>query len=280
MKAELEDSIPDKTFIMETAQHKRLQGQTALITGSDSGIGKAIAIMMGKEGARVVVNYIGDDDQAQVVVETIENSGGEAIKIRADVSREDQVKAMFRKILEVSGRLDILVNNAGIQNEVPIDEMTLDQWQKVIDVNLTGTFLCSREAIVEFKKKGIDENLSLAAGKIICISSVHERIPWKKHANYAASKGGILLLMKSMAMEVASEKIRINSIGPGAIKTPINRGDWDELESSIPYGRVGDPEDIARAAVWLACDESDYVTGTTLFVDGGMTLYPYLASGK
>ncbi|HKK10709.1 MAG TPA: SDR family oxidoreductase, partial [Bacteroidales bacterium] len=175
--------------------------------------------------------------------------------------------------------LDILVNNAGIQMDAAIDKMSLDDWQKVIDVNLTGYFLCGREAIKTFKKQEIDKNISIAAGKIICISSVHERVPWKGRANYAASKGGIMLLMKSMAVEVAEHKIRVNSIGPGAIKTPINKESWGKLEKSIPYGRVGDPEDIAGAAVWLASDESDYVTGTTLFVDGGMTLYPYLASG-
>ncbi len=260
--------------------NKRLQNQTAIVTGAESGIGKAIAIELAGEGANVVVNYIADADEAQKVADAARNAGGEAIKFKADVSKEDQVKKMFGKTIEAFGRLDILVNNAGIQIDAAIDGMSLEEWQKVIDVNLTGYFLCSREAIKEFKKQEIDENISVAAGKIICISSVHERIPWKGHANYAASKGGIKLLMKSMAVEVAVHKIRVNSIGPGAIKTPINKESWDELEQSIPYGRVGDPEDIAGAAVWLASDESDYVTGTTLFVDGGMTLYPCLAVGN
>ncbi len=260
-------------------KNKRLQNQTVIVTGAETGIGKAIAIEMAGEGANVVVNYITDADDAQKVADAAKEAGGEAIIFKADVSKEDQVKEMFSKTIETFGRLDILVNNAGIQNEASIDEMSIEDWQKVIDVNLTGYFLCSREAIQKFKNQKINQNISVAAGKIICISSIHERVPWKGHANYAASKGGIMLLMKSMAMEVASHKIRVNSIGPGAIKTPINKESWGEFGKSIPYGRVGDPEDIAGAAVWLASDESDYVTGTTLFVDGGMSLYPYLASG-
>ncbi len=265
---------------MKITDNSRLKGQTAIVTGAGSGIGKSIAIQMAGEGANVVVNYISDADEAQKVVDTIKDFGGNAVKIKADVSNEDQVQEMFSETIKTFGTIHILVNNAGIQNDAAIDKMSIDQWQKVIDVNLTGTFLCSREAIAEFKRRGIDENVSRAAGKIIFISSVHERIPWAGHANYAASKGGIMLLMKSIAMEVASNKIRVNSIGPGAIKTPINKGSWDELAQTIPYGRMGDPEDIAGAAVWLASDESDYVTGTTLFVDGGMTLYPAMASGN
>lgn len=260
--------------------NKRLKNQTAIVTGAESGIGKAIAIEMAGEGANVVVNYIADAGEAQKVADAAKNAGGEAITVKADVSKEDQVQEMFRKTIETFGRLDILVNNAGIQMDAAIDEMSLEEWQKVIDVNLTGYFLCSREAIKQFKKQEPDENISVAAGKIICISSVHERIPWKGRANYAASKGGIMLLMKSIAVEVAEHKIRVNSIGPGAIKTPINKESWGKLEKGIPYGRVGVPEDIAGTAVWLASDESDYVTGTTLFVDGGMTLYPYLAAGS
>jgi glucose 1-dehydrogenase len=175
--------------------------------------------------------------------------------------------------------------NAGLQRDARFDEMTLDQWNVVIGVNLTGQFLCAREAVREFKRRGVDPKLSKAAGKIICMSSVHEVIPWGGHANYAASKGGIMQLMKSMAQELAPKKIRVNSIAPGAIKTPINRAAWEtpaaeaELLKLIPEGRVGIPEDIARAVVWLASDASDYVTGTTLFVDGGMTLYPGFATG-
>ena len=265
---------------METHDNQILKDQTAIVTGSGSGIGRSIALQMAHTGAKVMVNYISDEDQAQDVVDLIKSSGGEASKFRADVTQEEQVKALFHRTMETYGTVHILVNNAGIQNEAAIDEMTLEEWQKVIDVNLTAGFLCSREAIAEFKKRGPDEKISPAAGKIIFISSVHEQIPWVGHANYAASKGGVMLLMKSMAMELASLKIRVNSIAPGAIKTPINKESWDELRHTIPYGRMGEPEDIAKAAVWLASDESDYVTGTTLFVDGGMSLYPAMASGK
>jgi glucose 1-dehydrogenase len=266
--------------MMKTRENQILKDQTVIVTGANSGIGRSIALQMAREGAKVMVNYLSGEDQAQDVVDTIRDSGGDASKFRADVTQEEQVRAMFRKTTEIYGTVHILVNNAGIQNEAAIDEMTLEEWQKVIDVNLTATFLCSREAIAEFKKRGPDETISLATGKIIFISSVHEQIPWISHANYAASKGGVMLLMKSMAMEVASLRIRINSIAPGAIKTPINKESWDELRNTIPYGRMGEPEDIAKAAVWLASDESDYVTGTTLFVDGGMSLYPAMASGK
>jgi glucose 1-dehydrogenase len=163
--------------------------------------------------------------------------------------------------------------------------MTLAQWNTVLAVNLTGQFLCCREAIREFKRRGVKKDISVAAGKIICMSSVHEVIPWAGHINYAASKGGVMLMMKSLAQEVAPFRIRVNSIGPGAIRTPINRAAWEteeayrELLKLIPYKRIGEPEDIARAAVWLASDEADYITGTTLFIDGGMTLYPGFEAG-
>jgi glucose 1-dehydrogenase len=158
--------------------------------------------------------------------------------------------------------------------------MTLAQWNFVIGVNLTGQFLCAREAIKEFLRRGIVPEKSKAAGKIICISSVHEVIPWGGHANYAASKGGIMLMMKSIAQEFAPKKIRINSICPGAIQTPINKSAWDapqalqSLLTLIPYQRIGQPEDIGNTAVWLASDDADYITGASIFVDGGMTLYP------
>jgi glucose 1-dehydrogenase len=177
------------------------------------------------------------------------------------------------------------VNNAGLQQDAAFHEMTLAQWDLVIRVNLTGQFLCAREAAREFLRRGVVPAVSTAAGKIICISSVHEVIPWSGHVNYAASKGGIMQLMKSMAQELAPKKIRVNSIAPGAIKTPINRPAWDTpaaldaLLTLIPDQRIGLPQDIARTAVWLASDQSDYITGATLFVDGGMTLYPGFATG-
>ena len=258
----------------------KLKGQSALVTGANSGIGLAVAIALGNDGANVVVNYVSHPEVADDVVKQIEKNGGNAIAIKADVSKEDEVHAMFQQMYDKYGTIDILVNNAGIQKDSPIENMTLADWQLVINVNLTGQFLCTREAVKEFLRRGVVQDRSRAAGKIICMSSVHEVIPWAGHANYAASKGGINMMMKSLAQELAPKKIRVNSIGPGAIQTPINKPAWDtpealnKLLTLIPYGRIGQPEDIAKVAVWLASDESDYVTGTTIFADGGMLLYP------
>ena len=262
-----------------------LQGQRAIVTGANSGIGEAIARGLAEAGAAVVVNYLGGEDRAEKVVADIRDAGGEALAIRADVGNEEDVQAMFRRAISEFGTIDILINNAGLQQDAPFHEMTLAQWRKVIDVNLTGQFLCAREAVREFLRRGVIPELSCSAGKIICVSSVHDVIPWAGHANYAASKGGVAMLMKTMAQELAMKKIRINSISPGAIKTPINAAAWDTevaeaaLLKLIPYYRVGEPRDIARAAVWLASDHSDYVTGATLYVDGGMTLYPEFREG-
>ena len=267
------------------AIHRPLVGQKALVTGANSGIGKAVAIALGQAGADVVVNYVDGDDAANAVVEEIKKSGSKAYAHQADVSSEEQVAAMFARMKQEFGTIDILVSNAGLQRDSAFHEMTLAQWSKVLDVNLTGQFLCAREAVREFLRRGVVPSVSSAAGKIICMSSVHQEIPWAGHANYAASKGGIKLLMESMAQEVAPKRIRVNAIAPGAIRTPINTEAWntkaayDELMKLVPYGRIGEPEDIARAAVWLASDNSDYVVGTTLFVDGGMTLYPGFATG-
>ncbi len=265
--------------------NKLLEGQTALVTGASSGIGAATAKAMAEAGARVAVNYSSKDEAANLIVQRIREAGGSAVAVKADVSNEEQVTAMFSKVLESFGTIDILVSNAGIQKDSSLVDMSLDQWQSVLDINLTGAFLCSREAAKEFVRRGIVSDRSRSAGKIIFISSVHEVIPWAGHANYAASKGGVMMLMKSLAQELGPHGIRVNSIGPGAIKTNINRAAWDtpEAEASllklIPYKRVGKPVDIASTAVWLASDESDYITGTTLFADGGMLLYPGFASG-
>jgi glucose 1-dehydrogenase len=262
---------------------QRLKGQSALVTGSSSGIGKAIALALAREGANVVINFHSNEKSAQQMVQEITSAGGKAIAVGADVSKEADVKRMFEQMFNAFGTIDILVNNAGMQKDAPFVEMTLADWEKVIGVNLTGQFLSAREAAKEFIRRGIIKNRSVAAGKIIFISSVHEIIPWAGHVNYAASKGGIMLLMKSVAQELAPHKIRVNSIAPGAIKTPINKSAWADLESEkkllelVPYGRIGNPEDIAKAAVWLASDDSDYVHGETLVVDGGMTLYPGFA---
>jgi glucose 1-dehydrogenase len=262
-----------------------LQGQTAIVTGASSGIGRAIARAMAGAGARVIINYRSDAEEAEEVVREVREGGGRALAVRADVSEEEQVRAMFRRTVEAFGTVDILVANAGVQEDAAFAEMTLGQWQKVMAVNLTGSFLCAREAVREFRRRGPVAERSRAAGKIIFTSSVHEVIPWAGRVNYAASKGGVMLLMKSLAREVAAEKIRVNSIGPGAIKTAINRQEWETPEAEaalrkmIPYDRVGEPEDVASVAVWLASDEADYVTGTTIFVDGGMLLYPGFGGG-
>lgn len=257
-----------------------LLGQSALVTGANSGIGKAVAIALANDGANVVVNYVTHPETADEAVQQIINNGGNAIAIKADVSKEDEVILMFQQMLEKFGTIDILVNNAGLQKDASFENMSLADWQLVINVNLTGQFLCAREAVKEFLRRGVVSERSCAAGKIISMSSVHEIIPWAGHVNYAASKGGINMMMKSMAQELAPKKIRVNSIGPGAIQTPINRQAWETEEALskllklIPYGRIGQPEDIAKVAVWLASDESDYLTGTTIFADGGMLLYP------
>jgi glucose 1-dehydrogenase len=262
-----------------------LEGQTAIVTGASSGIGKAIAIELGKAGANVIVNYVTDPPPAEEVVATVEAEGSHAVAVKADVSREAEVQAMFAEAKEEFGTVDILVNNAGLQSDAPFCDMTLAQWQKVIDVNLTGQFLCAREAVREFKARGVRPEVSCAAGKIICISSVHEVIPWAGHVNYATSKGGVMLMMKSIAQEVAPWRIRVNSIAPGAIRTPINTAAWDTPEhyaallKLIPYKRIGEPDEIGRAAVWLASDDADYIHGITLFIDGGMTLYPGFETG-
>jgi len=264
---------------------KILRGQKALVTGGSSGIGKACALALGEAGADVVVNHIGADEAAEAVVEEIRAAGVKAFAHQADVSREDQVQGMFQHVIRDFGTIDILVNNAGLQRDAPFEQLTLEQWNTVLAVNLTGQFLCAREAVREFRRRGVVREVSVAAGKIICISSVHEVIPWAGHVNYAASKGGVMLMMKSIAQEVAPYRIRVNSVAPGAIRTAINRSAWEspealrELLTLIPYNRIGEPDDVARVVTWLASDHADYITGTTVVVDGGMTLYPGFATG-
>ncbi len=268
-----------------TVIQRPLAGQTALVTGAASGIGAGVARALAEAGAAVVVNYVAGAEQAEGVVEEIRDTGGIAMAVRADVSREDDVQAMFRATLEAWDGLDILVSNAGIQKDAAVTEMTLAQWNAVLGVNLTGTFLCAREAARTMIRRGIRPGVSRAAGKIVCVSSVHEIIPWAGHVNYAASKGGLKLFMQSLAQELAPHRIRVNSVAPGAIQTPINRPAWETPEALaslltlIPYGRIGQPADIGNAVVWLASDAADYVHGQTLFVDGGMTLYPEFARG-
>jgi glucose 1-dehydrogenase len=262
-----------------------LEGQKALVTGAGSGIGAAVAIGLAQAGAAVAVNYRSRAEEAEAIVRTIRDAGGAAIAVQADVAREDDVERMFRDTIGAFGTLDILVANAGLQQDAAFTDMSLAQWQKVMEVNLQGQFLCARAAVREFRRRGVVPEVSAAAGKIICMSSVHDLIPWAGHVNYASSKGGVLLMMKSLAQEVAPERIRVNGISPGAIRTGINEEAWSteeayrDLMRLIPYKRIGEPEDVAQAAVWLVSDAADYVTGITLYVDGGMTLYPEFAHG-
>jgi glucose 1-dehydrogenase len=260
-----------------------LHGQAALVTGADSGIGKGVAMQLARAGAKVVINHVDAHEVAQLTVDEIVAAGGEAYAIHADVSKEAEVQAMFAEMYAQYGTIDILVNNAGLQRDSKLVDMTLEQWNTVIGINLTGQFLCAREAAREFIRRGVVPERSKAAGKIICMSSVHEVIPWGGHVNYATSKGGVMMMMKSMAQELAPQKIRVMSIGPGAIETHINQAAWstpdalNRLLKLIPYGRPGVTEDIGKLAAWLASDEADYITGTTIFMDGGMTLYPGFA---
>ncbi len=257
-----------------------LEGQCALVTGASSGIGRAVALALGRAGADVVVNYLHNQDEAEQVVREIESSGGRAFTQAADVSQETDVLDLFAAVRKRCETIDILVNNAGIQIDAPFEEMTVDAWDRVLGVNLRGQFLCAREAVRAFKRQGVRPEVSSAAGKIVCISSVHDMIPWAGHVNYAASKGGVIMLMKSLAQEVAPHRIRVNSISPGAIRTKINTEAWstpaayEALMKLVPYKRIGEPEDIGRVTAWLVSDEADYVTGETIYVDGGMMLYP------
>lgn len=280
-----QEGKPPKTVLPPDEIPEILKGQVGLVTGANSGIGRGIALALARAGADVVINYIADEEAAKDVARKIRDLGRRAVLHRADVSEEKQVVRMFEQACSEMGTVDILVNNAGIQRDAPFDEMALEKWQQVMDVNLTGQFLCAREAVRVFKRRGVVPGVSCAAGKIIFISSVHEIIPWAGHVNYAASKGGVMLMMKSIAQEVAMHRIRVNSIAPGAIKTPINRQAWETPEARrdllelIPYNRIGDPSDIGRVAAWLASDQSDYITGTTIIVDGGMTLFPGFTGG-
>jgi glucose 1-dehydrogenase len=261
--------------------HRVLVGQKALVTGASKGLGQSMAIGLAQAGADVLVNYNSDEEGARWTAREIEKLGRKAVIFKADVADEIEVQAMFRKMIDEFGRLDICIPNSALQLNAPVDQMTWAQWQRVINVNLGGVFLCCRESVRLFKKQGIDRSISYACGKLILISSVHDIIPWEGHANYAAAKGGLILFMKSLAQEVAHLKIRVNGISPGAIRTPMNveKVTSPEVFNSallklIPSKRIGEPEDVSRVAVWLASDESDYIQGTTIYIDGGMTLYP------
>ncbi|MCD6680031.1 MAG: SDR family oxidoreductase [Burkholderiaceae bacterium] len=278
-------AAPDPSRLRQVPYPVVLPGQPALVTGANSGIGEAVALGLAQAGADVAVNYVTNPQAAEDVAHRIERLGRRAIALKADVGNEEDVRRMFARAIEHFGTLHIVVCNAGLQRDSAFASMTLEQWNTVLSVNLTGQFLCAREAAREFQRRGVAPEVSLAAGKILCMGSVHQRIPWAGHANYAASKGGVMMLMKSIAQELAPRRIRVNGIAPGAIRTSINTRAWDtpqayaDLMTLVPYKRIGEPDDVARAAVWLASDAADYVTGTTLFVDGGMTLFPGFATG-
>ena len=278
-------SPPGTEPLPKVGYPRMLEGQPAIVTGANSGIGEAVAIGLARAGCDVAVNYVTHPETAEEVAHKIEGYGRKAMVVKADVSREDEVEAMFKTVIGQFGTLHVSVSNAGLQKDSAFLEMTLAEWETVIGVNLTGQFLCQRAAAREFLRRGVVEDVSVAAGKMICMSSVHQAIPWAGHVNYASSKGGIKLLMESMAQELAPHRVRVNGIAPGAIRTPINTAAWStdeaytELMTLVPYKRIGEPDDIAQAAAWLVADHADYVTGTTLFVDGGMTLYPGFAQG-
>jgi glucose 1-dehydrogenase len=253
---------------------RRLVGRRALVTGSASGIGRSTVLRLTAEGAAAVVNYVGPSDGADEVVEKVSSAGGHAVAVQADVSSEEQVQAMFARASdELGGPIDLLVNNAGIEKPFQLVDMPLEEWNKVLGVNLTGPFLCAREAARGMVAAG-------TPGVIVNISSVHEVIPWERFGHYCASKGGMKLWAQTIAKELAPRRIRVVNVAPGAIATPINKDVLEDevkrraVEAEIPWGRFGKPEEIAAAVAWLASDEAEYVTGTTLFVDGGMTAYP------
>jgi len=264
---------------------RSLQGQKAIVTGANSGIGRAIAVALGHAGADVVVNYVSREEEAAKTVEEVRHCGAKAFAHRADVSKEEEVERLFERAIAELGTVDIVVNNAGLQKDAPFHELSVQDWDLVMNVNLKGQFLCSRAAVREFLRRGINKSVSCSAGKILCISSVHDVIPWAGHVNYAASKGGVSMMMKSIAQEVAPYRVRVNALSPGAVRTPINESAWSSREAYnslmtlVPYKRIGEPNEIGRAAVWLCSDDSDYITGTTLYVDGGMTLYPGFETG-
>ena len=259
--------------------YEDLRGKTVVVTGASSGIGKAIALRFGKEQANVVLNYNSNPEPIEEMVEEIESYGGKAVGIQANVTSEEDVRKLINTAHEQFGSLDVMINNAGIENEVPSEKLSLEDWRKVIDVNLTGAFLGSREAIDYMLKHDIK-------GSVINMSSVHEVIPWPHFVHYAASKGGVKLMTETLALEFAPKGIRVNNIGPGAIYTPINQEKFDDpeqrasVEAMIPMGYIGKPEQIASVAAWLASSEASYVTGITLFADGGMTKYPSFQGGQ
>jgi glucose 1-dehydrogenase len=266
-------------------REKWLEGQTAIVTGGSRGIGAAIVKELALRGANTVINYKSNREEALQVAREIEEMKGCCQVIQADISEAEDVEKLVDEAVNEFSFLDIMVTNAGIQRDESLLDMSLDQWEQVMAVNLTGQFLCSQQAAKIFTRQGIRKDVSRAAGKIVNMSSVHEEIPWAFHVNYAAAKGGVQMLMRSMAQELASSKIRVNGIAPGAIRTDINRDVWadpqkeKQLLELIPYGRIGDVGDVSSVVSWLCSDKADYITGATIYIDGGMSLYPGFIGG-
>jgi len=256
----------------------RLAGRRALVTGANSGIGRAIALALAEAGASVAINYVVHPEAAQAVAQEIQSKGARSLPLQADISDPQAVQAMFQEVENAWGGVDILVNNAGIDGPRALSwEIDLHAWRKVLEINLFGAFCCAQAAL-----KGM---VSRKQGVILNITSVHERIPWEGYSAYTASKAGLSMLTKTLAQEAAPYGVRVLALAPGAIKTPINRSVWDDpkgladLLTKIPLGRMGEPEEIARMAVVLTSEAASYLTGTTVFVDGGMILYPSFQHG-
>lgn len=247
----------------------RLKSKVAIVTGAATGIGQAIAVAFAREEASVTVDYIGNESSTAQTMKAIQEAGGKAIPVAADISSPADVNHLVSRTVEAFGRLDILVNNAGIEKKFPFTDYPLNEWQKIIAVNLTGPFLCAQAAAKQMIRQG-------GGGRIINISSIHEDLPMPTNAPYCASKGGLRMLMRTIAVELAPHQITVNNIGPGAIYTPIDRDVESDAQlnkqilAEIPLGRWGKPEEVGNLAVYLASDEAAYVTGSTHFIDGGM----------
>jgi glucose 1-dehydrogenase len=247
----------------------RLQGRVAVVTGAGTGIGQAIALAFAGAGAAVVVDYVGIASVSEDTIDKINAMGGKSLGVDADISLPEDVNGLIRKTVSTFGRLDIFVNNAGIEKKIAFVDYPIEEWQKIMAVNLTGPFLCSQAAARQMIQQG-------DGGRIINISSVHEDLPMPTNAPYCATKGGLRMLMRTMAVELAPHRITVNNIGPGAIYTPIDKDVEsdarmnDRILAEIPMGRWGKPEEVAQLAVYLPSDDAAYVTGSTHFIDGGM----------
>ncbi len=263
---------------MGQAECRSLSGRVAVVTGGNTGIGRAISLAFAAAGADLAINYIANDQAAHDVAHEIAKMGRRCILVQGDASSEEGVDRLFRAAIQEYGTVHIAVANAGIQRDAPLEHMSLEQWNEVIGVNLTGAFLCAREAAREFLRRSTEERAK-NRGSILFITSVHQSSPWPGHANYSAAKAGVAMLMRTITQELAPRHIRVNAIAPGAIQTDINRPAWEaplarrRLEAFIPHRRIGLPDEVAQAALWLVGDGSDYVNGATIYVDGGLDGY-------